>query len=43
MNDVLQIRIDANGPFDRDAAFGTLAAHAVDGLHRVDPDSPRSV
>ncbi|QZY51908.1 DNA-3-methyladenine glycosylase family protein [Leucobacter tenebrionis] len=33
---VSQIRIDADGPFDHDAALGTLAAHAVDGLHRVD-------
>lgn len=39
MSDVLQIRIDANGPFDHDAALGTLAAHAVDGLHRLDPDT----
>lgn len=34
-----QIRIDANGPFDHHAALGTLAAHAVDGLHRLDPDT----
>lgn len=38
---VSQIRIDANGPFDHHAALGTLAAHAVDGLHRVDLDAAR--
>jgi len=36
---VSQIRVDANGPFDHDAALGTLMAHAVDGLHRIDPDT----
>jgi len=39
MSAVSQIRIDANGPFDRDAALGTLTAHAVEGLHRIDPDT----
>ncbi|RYG77770.1 DNA-3-methyladenine glycosylase 2 [Yimella sp. RIT 621] len=39
MSDVLQTRIDANGPLDRDTALGTLAAHAFDGLHRLDPDT----
>ena len=39
MSAVSQIRIDANGPFDRDAALGALTAHAVEGLHRIDPDT----
>ena len=36
---VSTLRIDANGPFDLHAALGTLAAHAIDGLHRYDADS----
>lgn len=39
MRAVSQIRIDANGPFDHDAALGTLAAHAVEGLYRLDPST----
>lgn len=38
MSEVSQLRIDATGPVDRDAALGTLAAHAVDGLHHVDTE-----
>lgn len=33
------LRIDASGPFDHRAALDTLAAHAVDGLHRIDRSS----
>ncbi len=29
-------RIDAHGPFDHEAVLDTLAAHAVDGLIRLD-------
>ena len=39
MSAVYRTRIDANGPFDPVAALGTLTAHAVDGLHRLDPDT----
>jgi len=30
------LRVDAHGAFDHAAALATLAAHAVDGLHRLD-------
>lgn len=39
MRPISQIRIDANGPFDHAAALDTLAAHAVTGLHLLDPGS----
>lgn len=39
MRAVSQFRVKANGLFDREAALGTLAAHAVDGLHLLDTDS----
>jgi 3-methyladenine DNA glycosylase/8-oxoguanine DNA glycosylase len=32
-------RIEARGPFDHHAALATLAAHAVEGLHRIDLDA----
>ena len=31
-----RLRVDACGPFDHAAALATLAAHAVEGLHRLD-------
>lgn len=30
------LRVDAHGAFDHSAALATLAAHAVEGLHRLD-------
>lgn len=41
MRPISRFRIDANGPFDQEAALGTLAAHAVEGLHQIAPDSPQ--
>lgn len=39
MNAVARIRIAATGPFDHVAAFGTLAMHAVYGLHQLKADA----
>lgn len=36
MTDRALLRVESNGPFDHHAAFATLQAHAVDGLHLVD-------
>lgn len=38
MTSTAQIRVDANGPFDSDAALATLTAHTIQGLHRLNPD-----
>jgi 3-methyladenine DNA glycosylase/8-oxoguanine DNA glycosylase len=36
MSGPARLRVDAHGPFDHAAALATLAAHAVEGLHRLD-------
>ena len=37
--DLAPLRVDACGAFDHTAALATLAAHAVEGLHRLDVDA----
>lgn len=36
MSAAAQIRLEANGPFDREAARTSLAVHAVEGLHLLE-------
>lgn len=39
MTGAAQLRIDANGPFDHDAALRVLAAHSAPELYRLDADA----
>lgn len=36
MNGATTLEVDANGPFDADAAWASLVVHAIAGLHTID-------